>query len=110
MSVSSSSAEALRQTRMREFDEWIEQASESFGLGSGLRTFRCECGDRGCAHAIDLTRPEYESVRAEPIRFAIELNHENPETDCVVAEYERYAVVEKLVGEIARQARRSSRR
>ena len=60
-----------------------------------------------CAHGIALTRAEYERVRAYPVRFAIAHNHENPESDQVVAEHERYTVVAKLVGQTARQAHRT---
>ena len=107
--LGNSTDEALQQTCTRAFNEWIECASESLGIGTRIHTFRCECGDARCDRAIELTRPEYESVRAHATRFAIVLNHENPETDRVVAEHERYAVVEKLVGETSKEARRSAR-
>lgn len=80
------------------------------GARVGCPRVRCECGDARRDCAIELTRTEYESVRESPTRFAIVRNHENPESDTVVAEYEGHAVIEKLVGEISRQARRSSRR
>ena len=101
-----SAKEGHRQTRTRAFNEWIEDASESMGL-TGAATFRCECGDGACAHRIPLTRTEYERVRAHPTRFAIPPNHENPESDRVVEEHERYSIVEKLVGPASRRAQRS---
>ena len=100
-------SEARHQTRTRSFNEWIEGANESMGSHVGTDPFRCECGDRGCDDPIALTRAEYERVRAHPTRFAIAHNHENPESDGVVAEHERYSVVEKLIGRAARQAHRS---
>ncbi|MGZ8688039.1 MAG: hypothetical protein ACXWZP_06390 [Gaiellaceae bacterium] len=102
--------EARHQTRTRAFNEWIEEANESMGLHVGTDPFRCECGDGACVHPISLTRVEYESVRAYPTRFAIATNHENPEADQVVAEHERYTIVEKLVGLASRQAHRSNPR
>ena len=99
--------EARHQTRTRAFNEWIEDANESMGVHTGTDPFRCECGDGLCLHQIALTRVEYESVRAHPTRFVIAHNHENPESDRVVAEHERYTVVEKLVGPSSRQAHRS---
>lgn len=99
--------EARHQTRTRAFNEWIEGANESMGLHTGTDPFRCECGDGACAHLIALTRTEYESVRAHATRFAIARNHENPESDRVVAEHERYTIVEKLVGQASRHAHRS---
>ena len=105
-----STAEARHQVRTRAFNEWIEGANDSMGCHTGPDSFRCECGDAACAHGIALTRAEYERVRAYPARFAIAHNHENPESDQVVAEHERYTVVAKLVGQAARQAHRTYKR
>jgi hypothetical protein len=99
--------EARRQTLTRSFNEWVEDANESMGLHSGTDPFRCECGDTGCLFSIDLTRAEYESVRRYATRFAVVPNHENPESDTVVSENERYAVVEKLAGQASSRAQRS---
>lgn len=96
--------ESRRQVRVRDFNEWIESASDSMGALAGTVAFRCECGDRRCECAIELTRAEYEAVRAHSTRFAIVVNHESP-VDTVVSEHERYAVVEKLVGRSSRHAR-----
>ena len=57
-----------------------------------------------------MTRPEYESIRAVPIRFAIALNHENPEIDLVLFENLRFATVEKFYGVGAKIARASDPR
>lgn len=97
--------EARQQAQTRVVNEWIEGAHESIGV-RGIGRFRCECGDAGCEHAIELTQAEYESVRASATRFALAPNHEHP-GDRVVAEHERYTVVEKLVGRASRHARRS---
>ena len=43
-------------------------------------------------------------MRSHPTRFIIARNHENPESDRVVAEHERYTVVEKIVGLSSRRA------
>ena len=56
---------------------------------------------------ISLTRQEYESVWAVPVRFAIALDHENPEIDRVLFENRRFATVEKFFGAGARIARSS---
>ena len=68
-----------------------------FALGQ-LLSFVCECGDDDCGRTISLTRDEYEFVRATSNRFAIALNHENPEAEVVVSECERFAVVDKIEG------------
>ena len=49
-------------------------------------------------------------MRSHPTRFIVARNHENPESDRVVAEHERYTVVEKIVGLSSRQAQRSDPR
>jgi hypothetical protein len=99
--------ESRHQTLTRSFNEWIEDANESMGLHSGTDPFRCECGDAGCVCSIELTRGEYESVRRYATRFAVAPNHENPESDQLVSENARYAVIEKLAGQAAAHAHRS---
>jgi hypothetical protein len=44
-------------------------------------------------------------VRSVPVRFAIAVNHENPEVDVSVSESSRYAVGDKVFGVPARIAR-----
>jgi hypothetical protein len=76
----------------RDQNEWIDAASKSFGA-DGLTRFVCECGDRECPRSIELTKHEYDQVRGHSTHFALALNHENPESDCVISECARYAVV-----------------
>ena len=47
--------EARQQAQTRVVNEWIEGAHESIGV-RGIGRFRCECGDAGCEHAIELTQ------------------------------------------------------
>jgi hypothetical protein len=75
-----------------------------------MSSFRCECGDRGCTCAIPLTLAEYESVRAYATHFAIARHHENPESEQLIEEHERFAVVETVSGEAVKLARRSDPR
>lgn len=55
----------------------------------------CECERRGCTHALRLSREEYEAVRQFPTRFVMKRGHPKTEVERVVAENERYVVVEK---------------
>jgi hypothetical protein len=71
-----------------------------------MRSFRYECGDQACTCAIRLTAAEYESVRAYATHFAIARNHENPESEELIEEHERFAVVEKVSREAAKHARK----
>ena len=97
--------EAETQARSREENEKKARARTS-----GIRAFRCECGDLACTCAIGLTLVEYEAVRAYATRFAVAPNHENPESDRLVEEHERYAVVEMVAGEAVKLARKSNPR
>lgn len=89
--------EARNEARFRDKNEWIDAASESFG-GHERMVFVCECGDGACEQPIELSKEEYESVRATPNRFAIVPNHENPESEQVVSECARFAVIDKVEG------------
>ena len=98
--------EAANETVFRAMNEWSEDANDAFsGMDHRINTYLCECSDRRCTEPIGLTRQEYEAVRAVPVRFAIALNHENPEIDRVLFENPRFAAVEKFYGAGAKIAR-----
>jgi hypothetical protein len=40
--------------------------------------FLCECADKRCTQAIAMTADEYETVRADPLAFAVAPGHEVP--------------------------------
>ncbi|HEY7282668.1 MAG TPA: hypothetical protein VID47_13860 [Actinomycetota bacterium] len=103
--------EATNQTIFREMNEWTSEDDDGPEADAhGWDVYLCECGDGTCTDPIMLTRIEYEAVRSEPTRFAIALNHENPELDSVLVEFERYTVVDKSFGLAARLARASDPR
>ena len=102
--------EAANQTIFREMNEWTEEGYGRSRTKGDLDAYLCECSDARCTEPISLSRREYEAIRAEPIRFAIALNHENPELDSVVAENDRFATVDKVEGSAARIARASDPR
>jgi len=98
--------EATNETVFRAMNEWSEDANDAYpGMDNRIDIYLCECSDRRCTEPIGLTRPEYEAVRAVPVRFAIALNHENPEIDRVLFENQRFATVEKFYGAGAKIAR-----
>jgi hypothetical protein len=82
---------AMNEATFRKVNEGMEVGQDP----SGLMTFVCECGRLGCNKLIELTRGEYEDVRANPRRFAILDGHEIPEVEDVVERHDRYIVVEK---------------
>lgn len=95
--------------RFRAQNEWIDGASRSFGFGE-VTAFVCECGDGGCTKPIEMTKPEYESVRSNSTHFALALDHQNPEMENVVTEFARYVVVQKVDSFAVRLARESDPR
>ena len=107
--VSRCEREARTVTGFRDQNEWTVNASKSFGA-TRLTSFVCECGDRACTQTIELTRPEYEHVRSESTSFAVALDHENPESEIVISECARYAVVTTVDPFAIRISRETDRR
>jgi hypothetical protein len=99
--------ESETQARSREENESTARARGSPTIDGGTSAFRCECGDEACTRAIRLTAAEYESVRAYATHFAIARNHENPESEQLIEEQERFAVVAAVSAEAVKLARRS---
>ena len=104
-------AEATNQTIFREINEWTsDQVAAAEGDDRIIDTYLCECGDQRCTAPIRLTRAEYEAIRSYPTRFALALDHEDPEVDTVLTENERFATIDKSFGLGARIARASNPR
>src|SRR5579862_5958735 len=56
----------------------------------------CECGDDRCFERVELTRDEYEQVRAHPARFLVSPGHQDRAAgERVVEKYDHFTVVEK---------------
>jgi hypothetical protein len=85
----------------REVNERIRDVNE--GL-SDPSDYLCECGHAECEEHVMLTLAEYEEVRRDATRFAILPGHAVPDVERVVANCERFAVVEKTDPEAARVA------
>jgi hypothetical protein len=82
---------AMNEATFRKVNEGMEAGQGS----SGLLNFVCECGRLHCTSLIQLTRDEYEAVRANPRTFAIVDGHEILEAEEIVERHDRYLVVEK---------------
>ena len=82
---------AMNEATFRNVNESMEVSQDA----SGLLVFVCECGRLGCNKLIELTRAEYEGIRANPRRFAIIDGHEILEAEKIVERHDRYLVVEK---------------
>lgn len=86
---------AKNESTFRAANEGIEGKASELELDERQRTpYLCECEEERCTTVILLTREEYESVRAHPRHFALASGHASPQ-DRVVAERERFTVVEK---------------
>jgi hypothetical protein len=94
---------AKNEALFRQVNERIEEVNEALGEGDSA-DFLCECGDETCTSPVSLTLDEYERVRAEATHFVIAHGHEATDVERVVAQTDRYAVVEKFHGEAERIA------
>jgi hypothetical protein len=98
------------EVRSRDRNEWIERANDEFGDDHPADRYVCECSFPGCSSLLELTRQEYEGVRAVGTHFAIALDHENPEIDRLISENTRFAVVEKFLADGRRMSLESDPR
>ena len=101
--------DARNQALFREVNEKIQQLPEGLGADEHDRLI-CECANTDCMKPIELTRAEYERVRGDASRFIVALNHQNPQTESVVEQNERFAVVQTYAGASSRIAREPERR
>ena len=101
--------DARNQALFREVNEKLEQFPEPLAV-DGYDRLVCECGNTDCLQEIELTRAEYERVRGYASRFIVALNHENPETESIVEQNERFAVVETYAGAASQIARETNPR
>ena len=90
------------------FRDANEKLRERFARDQDEETrlpFLCECANARCTRVLTLTLDEYAAVRAHPARFLTLPEHEEPETEVVVCEEQRYQIVQKK-GEAADVAAR----
>lgn len=103
--------ESEKQMRARVANEaTVQRLAGKLAGGQIVSSFVCECGDRGCTCAISLTLEQYAAVRASATQFVIARDHENPESERVLAESARFAVIETLSPEATKLARRTDPR
>ena len=98
-----SDARAKNEALFREVNEQVESISKAVAPDEELMEFLCECDNLECAEKVDATRAEYEAVRAVATQFIALPGHIDPSVEHVVAQNERFLVVEKE-GEAAQDA------
>jgi hypothetical protein len=81
----------------REINEGIESSMASLAP-DGYARMMCECGRPECEQLIAITVLEYEEARVNGRRFVVVKDHVIPDVERVVAETDRFAVVEKRDG------------
>ena len=97
--------------RSRALNEATERANAAvLDADAVTQLFACECGHASCTSGVFLTRGEYEQVRSRATHFLIARDHENPETEAVIWENDRWAIVESVGRESVMAARRSDPR
>ena len=76
---------AKNEAFFRQVNERISDVAEGFG-GPQRYEFLCECADAACTERIELSREEYEAVRAKPTRFVLARGHVASEIEQKVRE------------------------
>ena len=94
----------LNEVLFREVNERLADVRDPSVRPDEIYDFICECANRDCDARVSLTLREYEAVRQEPTHFVVHRGHDMAEIESVVAEQERYAVVEKRSPEAAELA------
>lgn len=101
---------AANQNVFREVNERVVEAHRAMDVSerdseSLLEVF-CECGRGFCTERLELSRAEYERVRAEATHFVLAPSHETTLVETVIERTDRYVIVENegRAAELARAA------
>ena len=95
--------EAEQQCLARDANEAAELLNVALTMQTKRRELRCECGDGACLARVSMTHAEYEAVRVYGSRFVIGVDHENPESACVLSENARFGVIDVVAGDARHQ-------
>jgi hypothetical protein len=94
---------AVNEALFREMNDQAERQARPALADREHLVIVCECGDIECAERLRVPPSEYGAVRAHQARFIVAEGHVASEVEKVVAQNERYVVVEKIgrAGELA---------
>src|SRR5512133_1296913 len=95
----------LNEAVFREVNQRITSLANLFKWGEPAPLdLVCECRNATCVKRIEMTRSEYEAVRAEETHFALYPGHADAEIERVISSHKGYEVVAKQgdAAEIAR--------
>ena len=91
----------------RSINERIRELAERFQhLGDEDIAFVCECADETCVERVQLTKAQYDDVRAIPARFVVAPGHEaTPLVERVIFRSAAFVIVRKIgiAAEVARE-------
>jgi hypothetical protein len=85
---------ARNESAFRRANESLEEKAAALGLAEERTPYLCECENRRCTDVVQLTRKEYEAVRAEPNRFLMVPGHQEA-SDVLVQQEPSFVVIEK---------------
>ena len=88
---------ARNEAAIRQINDDIERVQQDASPPDHVRIL-CECGREDCDRVLAVTLAEYESLRADPRRFAVAHGHVIADLEQVVTETDRFAVVAKREG------------
>ena len=86
---------AYNEDLFRDTNERLAETSAEWGVTVGALALLCECADLDCMERIDVAPDEYERARSEPTVFLLKPGHEQPGTEDVLEENERFVLVRK---------------
>ena len=85
-------SEATHSRLFREVNERIAQITSSWAWEEE-QGFLCECARPDCTEAVELTRAQWEAVRAMPSHYVTVPGHERPGVEHVVERRDSFVVV-----------------
>jgi hypothetical protein len=90
--------------RLKELDDRLDTVSVGAPVGD-REVFFCECGRLDCMARFEMTRAQYEAVRAHAERFIVLEGHVDESIERILDRYDGFVVVEKNPGVPAEVAR-----
>jgi 5-bromo-4-chloroindolyl phosphate hydrolysis protein len=87
---------ARNQALFRAVNEKLTELNEAFVSATDTFVIACECADTTCVQTVDIAPDAYAQVRAHPRRFVVLRGHVLVDVENVVAEADKYVIVEKI--------------
>ena len=86
----------LNEAIFREVNERLEGLAKHFRWGqTEALDLVCECRKATCAQRIEMSRTDYEALRAQDTHFALYPGHADPEIERVISSHAGYEIVAK---------------